>query len=35
MYEEGDDEMLESGELYQDLLPGFQFDFHKFAEQAG
>jgi hypothetical protein len=32
MYEEGDEEMLESGELYQELLPGFNFTFHKFAE---
>jgi len=32
MYEEGDDEMLESGELYQELLPGIKFTFHKFAE---
>ena len=27
MYEEGDDEMLESGEIYQELLPGFKFSF--------
>ncbi len=32
MYEEGDEEMLESGELYQDLLPRFIFTFHKYAE---
>jgi len=32
MYEDGDDEMLESGELYQELVPGFHFTFHKFAE---
>ncbi|MFO7369559.1 MAG: DUF1987 domain-containing protein [Bacteroidales bacterium] len=32
MYEEGDDEMLESGEIYQELLPRFRFTFHKFAE---
>jgi len=32
MYEEGDDEMLESGEIYQELLPRFNFSFHKYAE---
>jgi hypothetical protein len=32
MYEDGDDEMLESGELYQELLPRFHFTFHKYAE---
>ena len=32
MYEEGDDEMLESGEIYQELLPRFKFTFHKYAE---
>jgi hypothetical protein len=32
LYEEGDDEMLESGELYQELLPGIRFTFHKYAE---
>lgn len=34
MYEEGDEEMLESGEIYQELLPGFTFIFHKYAELA-
>ena len=34
MYEEGDDEMLESGELYQELLPRFTFTFHKYAEMT-
>jgi len=34
MYEEGDDEMLESGELYQELIPRFNFTFHKYAEVA-
>lgn len=34
MYEEGDEEMLESGEIYQELLPGFNFIFHKYAELA-
>jgi hypothetical protein len=32
MYEEGDDEMLESGEIYKELLPRFSFTFHKYAE---
>jgi hypothetical protein len=34
MYEEGDDEMLESGDLYQELIPRFNFTFHKYAEVA-
>jgi len=34
MYEEGDDEMLESGEIYQELLPRFNFSFQKYAELA-
>jgi len=32
MYEEGDDEMLESGEIYQEILPRFRFSFQKYAE---
>jgi hypothetical protein len=32
MYEDGDEEMLESGEIYQELLPRFEFTFHKYAE---
>jgi hypothetical protein len=32
MYEEGDDEMLESGEIYRDILPRFSFFFHKYSE---
>jgi hypothetical protein len=32
MYEDGDEEMLESGEIYKELLPGFNFTFHKYAE---
>ena len=32
MYEDGDEEMLESGELYKELLPRFEFTFHKFAQ---
>jgi hypothetical protein len=34
MYEEGDDEMLESGEIYQEILPRFKFSFQKYAELA-
>jgi hypothetical protein len=34
MYEDGDEEMLESGEIYQELLPQFEFVFHKYAELA-
>lgn len=32
MYEEGDDEMQESGEIYQDLLPRTDFGFKQYAE---
>lgn len=32
MYEDGDEEMLESGEIYKELLPRFRFTFHKYAE---
>jgi len=31
-YEDGDDEILESGEIYEELLPRFTFEYHKFAE---
>lgn len=34
MYEEGDEEMLESGEIYQELLTRFKFTFQKYAELA-
>jgi hypothetical protein len=34
LYEEGDDEMLESGEIYQEILPRFKFSFQKYAELA-
>jgi hypothetical protein len=34
LYEEGDDEMLESGEIYQEILRRFSFTFHKYAELA-
>jgi len=32
MYEDGDDEMLESGEIYAEMLKRFKFTFHKYAE---
>jgi len=32
VYEEGDEEMLESGELYRELLPRFRFEFRKYIE---
>jgi hypothetical protein len=31
-YEEGDDEILEAGEIYEDLLPGIKFSYQRFAE---
>lgn len=31
-YEEGDDEMLESGEIYKELFPRFTFTFTQFEE---
>jgi hypothetical protein len=31
-YEEGDDEILEAGEIYEDLLPRIKFDYQRFAE---
>lgn len=31
LYEDGDEEMLESGEIYRDLLPGFEFSFQKYT----
>ena len=34
LYEEGDDEMLESGEIYEEILPRFHFSFQKYAEMA-
>ncbi|MBN2482064.1 MAG: DUF1987 domain-containing protein [Bacteroidales bacterium] len=34
-YEDGDDEMLESGQIYEELLPRLCFTFHKYAEMAG
>jgi hypothetical protein len=34
MYEDGDEEMLESGEIFQDILPRFRFTFHKYAEMG-
>lgn len=35
MYEEGDDEMLESGQIYDELLPNIRFTYHKYAEITG
>ena len=32
MYEDGDDEMLESGEIYSEMLQRFKFTYHKYAE---
>lgn len=32
MYEDGDDEMLESGEIYSEMLKRFRFTYHKYAE---
>ena len=34
-YEEGDDEMKESGEIYKDLFPRFNFKFNEFEEVVG
>lgn len=34
MYEDGDDEMLESGELFEEMLPNIKFTFHKYAEMV-
>ncbi len=31
-YEEGDDEILESGEIYEELFPDLNFTFHQYAE---
>ncbi len=31
-YEDGDDEILESGEIYEELLPRFNFSYHRYAE---
>jgi hypothetical protein len=31
-YEEGDDEILESGEIYEELLPKIKFSYHQFNE---
>lgn len=32
MYEDGDEEMLESGEVFEELLKRFNFKFQKYAE---
>jgi len=31
-YEDGDDEILESGEIYEELLPRINFSYHRYAE---
>jgi hypothetical protein len=31
-YEEGDDEILEAGEIYEELLPRIKFTYQRFAE---
>jgi hypothetical protein len=31
-YEDGDDEILEAGEIYEDLLPRIKFTYQRFAE---
>lgn len=31
-YEEGDDEMLESGEIYEELFPRLNFDYKEYEE---
>jgi hypothetical protein len=31
-YEDGDDEILEAGEIYEELLPRINFTYHRFAE---
>ncbi len=31
-YEEGDDEMLESGEIYMELFPNIDFSFNEYEE---
>lgn len=31
-YEDGDDEILEAGEIYEELLPRINFTYHPFAE---
>jgi hypothetical protein len=34
LYEEGDDEMQESGEIYEDLLPRFNFTYEQITEKV-
>ena len=31
-YEDGDDEILESGEIYEELLPRINFSYQRYAE---
>ena len=32
MYEEGDDEILESGEIYEEMFPRINFNYHQYEE---
>jgi hypothetical protein len=32
LYEDGDDEILESGEIYEDLLPRIKFNYQRYSE---
>ncbi len=32
MYEDGDDDMRDSGEIFNELLPGIRFSFHTYSE---
>jgi len=32
LYEEGDDETLEAGRVYQEILPRFRFSFHQYSD---
>jgi len=34
LYEEGDDEMQEPGEIYEDLLPRFNFTYQEITEKV-
>ena len=34
LYEEGDDEMLESGEIYEELLPRINFSYKQYVESV-
>ncbi len=32
LYEEGDDEILESGEIYEELFPRIKFEYERYSE---